>query len=196
MSKWIFNIGILIAILIGGYLGYKIAFPEKNIKKPDSALIDNGDPDILGVNPKDIEFSKSLSDEYAFKIAKALANFLSIKKDELNERTCVGILTDLNKDGNYDGYFMDKYTIEDIAPSQLIIRYNGCSFLWYKNKKIILTITTQKLLNNDVQDVGIKYVPSFVYIFNVNKNQQKNKIQVTLEKKEQGMVPIDKYLLP
>ena len=194
MSKWIFSIGLIITILIGGFLGYRIAFPQSNIEKGGSSLIDNGDPDILGVNPRDIAIGQKLADEYAPKIAKALGSFFLEKQKDLDERTCVGIFTDLNKDGNYDGYFLDKYTIQDMAPSELVVRYNGCSFLWYKNKEIVLSITTQTLLNKDVQDVGIQYVPSFVYTFAVVGNNP-DKIKIKLLKKEKGMLPIDKYLL-
>ena len=195
MSKWIFNVGLIIAILFGGFLGYKIAFPQNNIEKEESSLIDNGnDPDILGVNPRDIAMGQKLSDKYASVIAKALGKFFIEKQKELNERTCVGIFTDLNKDGNYDGYFLDKYTIQNIAPNELIVRYNGCSFLWYKNKEIVLSITTQTLLNKDVQDVGVQYVPSYVYKFAIFGDEP-DKIKVKLIKKEKGMLPIDKYIL-
>ena len=194
MSKWIFNIGLAIAIIIGGILGYKIAFPSSNQEKVKSALIDNGDPDILGVRPQDIKTGEMLSDQYAKKIAKALAIFLLENQKDINERTCVGIFEDLNNDGRYDDLFLDKYTIEDLAPNELIVRYNGCSYLWYKNKEIVLSITTKTLLNHDVQDIGIKYVPSFVYTFEVIGNNPE-KLKLKLTNKKQGLLSIDKFLI-
>jgi hypothetical protein len=187
----------VIIVAFGLFLGYQIAFPEKAlVNKPKSSLIDDGkDPDVLGINPNDMKYSQELADKSAEKIASNIAKFILEKQKELNEGNCIDIFLDSDKNGAYDSLFLGKYNIQDIAPKDLVIRYDTCSFLWYKNKRIVLSLTTQTLLNNDVQDVGIKYVPSFVYTFEIDGNSPEN-LKLKLIQKDSGLLPIDKFLIP
>ena len=79
----------------------------------------------------------------------------------VNEKNCAGLLVDVDKDNIYDSSILG--TGITSADTSVQMHYNFCSILYSNREPIVLTLTTDKLLEKFVveNEFGDRFVPTF-----------------------------------
>lgn len=191
MKKKILFYGFVVVILVLAYIGgVKLLSPSNN----DDSIFTIG-----GVSDKN-----ALTQEQVYERNTELHKCIDISKDAMDqlrklvnenissvtEKNCSGLLTDIDKDKLYDqSIFGMGITSPDTSVQ---IHYNFCSVLYSNQEPIILTFTTEKLLNDFIveKEFGDRYVPTF------NVKQSKNlKTGELVSEESAGLISLADFLV-
>ena len=99
----------------------------------------------------------------------------------INEKNCSGLLADIDKDKIYDN------------DTSVQIHYNFCSVLYSNQEPIIITLTTDKLLEEFVveKEFGDRFVPTF----NVKQSKNLKKPGEFITEESVGLINLEDFLI-
>ena len=152
----IFVIGVLAAGFFGGAKLFEVT-PNDNFDfgktKDKNALTEEQ------VYERNRELHKCIdtSAEAIEQLRKLVDNNIAA----VNEKNCAGLLVDVDKDNIYDSSILG--TGITSADTSVQMHYNFCSILYSNREPIVLTLTTDKLLEKCVveNEFGDRFVPTF-----------------------------------
>lgn len=93
-------------------------------------------------------------------------------KNEITTKNCSGVLQDLNNDNVYEKFIFDKQIQHN---SNVLFRYNFCSFTWNTSEQITIMATTNKMSTDftEKSDYGEVLLPVYIYKKSIIKNKDK-----------------------
>lgn len=124
---------------------------DETIAKPSKGTIQERNDELL----KGIDIVESLT--------KGIRQLTDEKSASINDKNCQGYLDDADRDGVYDKPILGVNF--RISNPEVKVHYNFCSFEYNTQETISLIVTTQKLLNDYVEEneFGDRFVPAFLY---------------------------------
>lgn len=109
----------------------------------------------------------------------------------INEKNCSGLLADIDKDKIYDKSILGIGITSNDTSVQ--IHYNFCSVLYSNQEPIIITLTTDKLLEEFVveKEFGDRFVPTF----NVKQSKNLKKPGEFITEESVGLINLEDFLI-
>lgn len=138
---------------------------------------------------RNIELHKCIdvSKEAIMQLRKLVSDNIS----SITEKNCSGLLADIDKDNVYDKSILGMGITSNDTSVQ--IHYNFCSILYSNQEPIIITLTTDKLLEEFVveKEFGDRFVPTF----NVKQSKNLKKPGEFIVEESVGLINLEDFLV-
>jgi hypothetical protein len=120
-----------------------------------------------------------------------LRQLVSDNISSITEKNCSGLLADIDKDNVYDKSILGMGITSNDTSVQ--IHYNFCSILYSNQEPIIITLTTDKLLEEFVveKEFGDRFVPTF----NVKQSKNLKKPGEFIVEESVGLINLEDFLV-
>ena len=189
--KKVLIFGLATIALVLSYIG-GVKLLETNDSNNPAFEIGKNDKNALSEEKyyeRNIELHKCIdvSKEAIMQLRKLVSDNIS----SITEKNCSGLLADIDKDNVYDKSILGMGITSNDTSVQ--IHYNFCSILYSNQEPIIITLTTDKLLEEFVveKEFGDRFVPTF----NVKQSKNLKKPGEFIVEESVGLINLEDFLV-
>ena len=189
--KKVLIFGLATIVLVLSYIG-GVKLLETNDSNNPVFEIGKNDKNALSEEKyyeRNIELHKciNVSKEAITQLRKLVSDNIS----SITEKNCSGLLADIDKDNVYDKSILGMGITSNDTSVQ--IHYNFCSILYSNQEPIIITLTTDKLLEEFVveKEFGDRFVPTF----NVKQSKNLKKPGEFIVEESVGLINLEDFLV-
>ncbi len=166
MSPQLKKILTFVSLILGVYL-LSLWFSDVNT---DTGSILDKNTDSQPNYARNREFLQAI--EKTSWLEDNIRKILAEHKNEINSKNCSGVLQDMNNDNIYEKFIFDKQIQHN---SNVMFRYNFCSYTWNTSEQITIMATTVKMSTDFLEksDYGDVLLPVYIYKKSLVKNNGK-----------------------
>lgn len=160
IKKYLTFIGLILGV-------YIISLWFSNLNTDTSSILDK---------KTDSEPNYDRNKEFLLAIEKTawlednIRKIINEHKNEITTKNCSGVLEDMDNDNVYEKFIFDKQIQHN---SNVIFRYNFCSYTWNTSEQITIMATTNKMNSNFLEkgDYGEVFLPVYIYKKSIQKDK-------------------------
>lgn len=187
MSPTIKKIITFLALFLGVYI---ISLWFSNLNTDTSVILDK---------PVDNTPNYDRNKEFLAAIEKTawlednIRKLVSEHKNEITTKNCSGVLEDIDNDNVYEKFIFDKQFKHN---SNIIFRYNFCSYTWNTSELITIMATTNKMNTQFLEksDYGDVLLPVYIYKKSLIKTKENSIEKVEVQVDDQiGLVKHEEF---